>query len=94
MPNTCSPAWSRVAGSKLPTRYRSPFTGESTTRPDGSVQLTRDAVIELLELFEAAGAAGGELSRLRERLLRILNDPAQRMMTIPLREVAAILQSS
>ena len=48
---------------------------------------------KLLELFEAAGAVAGELSRLRERLLGVLNDPGQRTVTIPLRKVAAILQS-
>jgi hypothetical protein len=62
------------------------------SRPDGSVELTRDGVIELLELLEAAGAATSELARLRERLLEILNDPSHRTVTIPLREVAAILQ--
>jgi hypothetical protein len=64
----------------------------STTRPDGSVELTRDGVVELLELLEAAGAATSELTRLRERLLEILSDPTHRTDTIPLREVASILQ--
>ena len=57
------------------------------------MELTGDAVIEMLELLEAAGAAAAELSRLRERLLGIVNDPGQRTVTIPLGEVAAILGS-
>ena len=65
----------------------------STTGPDGSVNLTRDGVNELLELLDAAGAAAGELARLQQRLLSILNDPAHRTVTIPLRDVAALLQS-
>lgn len=65
----------------------------STTRPDGGVELARDGVIELLELLEAAGAAASELARLRGRLLEVLNDPARRTVTIPLRDVAALLQS-
>ena len=64
----------------------------STTGPDGSVKLTRDGVFELLELLNDAGAAAGELARLQERLLGILNDPAHRTVTIPLRDVAALLQ--
>lgn len=50
-------------------------------------------VIELLELLEAAGAAANELVRLRESLLEVVNDPAHRRVTIPLREVAALLQA-
>jgi hypothetical protein len=65
----------------------------STTGPDGGVKLTRDGVIELLELLDAAGPAASELSRLQERLLTILNDPAHRTVTIPLRDVAALLQA-
>lgn len=58
-----------------------------------SVKLTHDGVTELLELLEAAGAAASELVRLRERLLEVLNDPGHRTVTIPLRDVAALLQS-
>ncbi len=63
----------------------------STTRPDGSVELTREAVIELLELLEAAGGIAGEFDRLRARLLEVVNDPTHRVLTIPLRDVAAVL---
>lgn len=65
----------------------------STIRSDGSLELSRDGVIELLELLEAAGVAVGELTRLRERVLEVVNDPTQRTVTIPLRQVAALLQS-
>lgn len=65
----------------------------STTRADGSLELTREAVTELLELLEAAGAAASEIARLRKSILEILNDPSHRMVTIPLRDVAALLQS-
>jgi hypothetical protein len=65
----------------------------STTRSDGSLELSRDGVIELLELLQAAGVAAGELTRLRERVLEVVNDPTNRTVTIPLRQVAAVLQS-
>ena len=64
----------------------------STTRPDGGIDLTRDTVIELMELLEVAGSAATELVHLRQSLLDLLNDPTHRTVTIPIREVAVLLQ--
>lgn len=65
----------------------------STIRSDEVWNFPGMGVIELLELLGAAGAAAGELTRLRERVLEVVNDPTQRTVTIPLRQVAALLQS-
>lgn len=64
----------------------------STTDPDGGIQLSRAGVIDLLELLTDARDAAGELDRLRERLLELVNDPAHRTTVIPLRELAALLR--
>lgn len=50
----------------------------STTNPDGSVQLSRPAVLNLLELHEEAGVAVSDLARLRNQLLELVNDPTVR----------------
>lgn len=65
----------------------------STRHTDGSLSLAGDDVRNLLELLESSGRVIREFGDLRRRLLEVINDPSRRSVTVPLREVAAILVS-
>lgn len=66
----------------------------STRQPDGSLTLVGGDARELLELLEDTAQAIREFGDLRRRLLEVINDPSHRSVTLPLREVAAILRAS
>jgi hypothetical protein len=65
----------------------------STRHADGSLALGRDDARKLLEVLEGTAEAIRELSYLRRQLLDVINDPSHRSVTVPLREIAAILRS-
>lgn len=65
----------------------------STRQADGSLTLAGADARELLELLEGTAQAIRELGDMRRRLLEVINDPLYRSVTVPLREVAAILRA-
>jgi hypothetical protein len=65
----------------------------STRHKDGSLTLTGDDVRSLLELLEGSARVIREFGDLRRRLLEMINDPSHRAVTVPLREVSAILRA-
>ena len=64
----------------------------STRQMDGSLTLAGDDVRDLLELLEGSARMIREFGDLRRRLLEVINDPSRRSVSVPLREVAAILR--
>jgi hypothetical protein len=64
----------------------------STRHSDGSLTLESADARNLLELLEGSVQVIREVSDLRRRLLEVINDPSRRSVTVPLREVAAILR--
>jgi hypothetical protein len=64
----------------------------STRHADGSLTLPSDDARNLLELLESSARVIREFGSLRRRLLEAVNDPSRRSVTVPVREVAAILR--
>jgi hypothetical protein len=63
----------------------------STRQTDGSLTLDSADARDLLELLEGSARAIREFGDLRRRLLEVINDPSHRSVTVPLRQVAALL---
>ena len=63
----------------------------STRQTDGSLTLDSADARDLLELLEGSARAIREFGDLQRRLLEVINDPSHRSVTVPLRQVAALL---
>lgn len=64
----------------------------STRQADGSLVIKDVDARDLLELLEGSARAVREFGELRRRLVKVINDPSSRSVTVPLREVAALLR--